>query len=242
MIITTLESSYQFHYDSNKCHWRDSSRNLSYNEKKRVIKYLSNPHYKKFYRNKEILLRKPSNYWIVSKVKINNLIEFYEDRIIITNKIYNQIKKNKKLYSQIYLRFLEILYLKKYQNKFAHKIYFYNYFLAMPNIANKIRLRLDFVTKRYIALNFRSILTMQKFNMRNFAEFCQTKVDFNEITIYEEVEEPENFHIITKDNDNYFESEEGFNLFLYNLNHVKYDKNLVKFYSKRNLKIKNKIR
>jgi len=55
-------------------------------------------------------------------------------------------------------------------------------------------------------------------------------------------DEPENFHIITKDNDSFFESEESYKLFLKELEDVKFDKNLARFYSKRNHKIKNKIK
>ena len=56
----------------------------------------------------------------------------------------------------------------------------------------------------------------------------------------ENIQEPENLHIITKDNDFYFESEESYKLFLKELEGVRFDKTLARFYSKRNHKIKSR--
>jgi len=229
-----INSPHQQQYDFNKHRWELSNRDPINYEKKRISEYISDPDYRKKYRKQHL---------IVKSSKSQQYQKFlYKNITFASWEIWKILKKDKYLIRSNFYRFMDIIYDLRGRIQFNSKIDFINYILANPSLLNNLILEYYNSLKRYIIQDRHRITYFEKFNPNSFQSFCYRNLSVKPIIKYENIQEPENFHIITKDDDIYFESEDSYKLFLKELENVRFDENLVRFYSKRNHKIKSKIK
>ncbi|HEC39347.1 hypothetical protein LCGC14_0757200 [marine sediment metagenome] len=225
---------HQQQYDFNRHRWELSNRDPINYEKKRISEYISNPDYRKEYRKHRL---------IVKSSKSQQYLKFlYKNITDASLDVWKILKEDKYLIRLNFYHFMDIIFDLRGRIQFNSKIDFINYLLANPSLLSNLILEYFKSLKRYIIQDKNRITYFERFNPNFFQSFCYRNLSVKPIIKYENIQEPENFHIITKDDDIYFESEESYKLFLKELENVRFDEALARFYTKRNHKIKSKIK
>ncbi len=221
--------------DFNRQRWEYPSRVPPYYKQKRKSEYISIPDYRKKYKKQ---------YLIVQHKQRQQYQEIIPKRMTLSSikSTMKNLKEDKELNRSNFNHFLDMIYIRRARIQFNSKMNFINYLQINPQILNNLSLEYQHLLRRYIILERNQMINFRGLNPRSFLKFCYLNISAKPIIKYESIEEPENFHIITKDDDNYFQSEESYNLFLKELKNVRYNKNLAKFYSKRNHKYKSRIK
>lgn len=155
---------------------------------------------------------------------------------------WRSIKNNKKLNLNYLAIFLSIIYDLRGRKAFVTKTSFKNYLLANPSLQEEIIKEYNKMLWRYINRDAFSIYKTELFHPKRFRNFCYKTLEIKPLIVYEEINDPPDFYINSELQDNDLLSEKSFEIFVSELQNVEYNKDLAKFYSKRNHKIKKKIK
>lgn len=234
MIILVIHNPYQQQYDLSKQRWEISDRESICYERKRITQYISKPVYRKEVRKQDLIIKMRKSQQYQKYINKTFLLPSWH--------LWKILKEDKKLIRSNYYLFFDIIYDLRGRTQFNSKIDFINYILANSFLLEDLISEYFSSLKRYIFQDSIRIINFKEFNSKHFQAFCYRSLSVKPIIKYENIQEPENFHIITKDDHIYFESEESYKLFLKDLENARFDKNLANFYSQRNHKIKSKIK